>query len=175
MAIPGAMTPAEEMAIPGAMTPAEEMEVKYRKAKTAAVNADDAESVAFWDNKLAQVGSVEDRRVMADDRRDPLDISLEAAKRIQRPQTVVAATEAELLGGMSDMVATDAVTMAATEASRRGREIVEQPVNRGPRAPHPVLNKVWSTLSDEQKAQTVRARNNGWTWEQIAEAIGGEN
>ncbi len=85
------------------------------------------------------------------------------------------ATEEELRGGMSDMVATDAVTMAATEASRRGREIVEQPVNRGPRAPHPALNKVWPTLSNEKKAQAVRARSNGWTWEQIAEAIGGGN
>ncbi len=66
--------------IAGAMTPAEELEAKYRKAKTAAVNADDAESVEFWDGKLKQVGSVQDRRVMAEDRQDPLDVSIKAAE-----------------------------------------------------------------------------------------------
>ena len=43
---------------------------------------------------------------------------------------------------------------------------------RPPQAPHPALNKVWPTMSDEQKKQAVQARSLGWTWEQIAEAIG---
>ncbi len=82
------------------------------------------------------------------------------------------ATEAELQGGMSDMIATDTATAAARDASRQGQKITEA-VNRGPRAPHPALNKVWATLNDEQKAQAARARSNGWTWKQIAEAISG--
>lgn len=78
------------------------------------------------------------------------------------------ATEGESMGGMSDMVATDSQRLQPP--ARTGPSLPET-VSRGPRAPHPALNKVWPTLSGEQKSQAARARSNGWTWEQIAEAI----
>ncbi len=66
--------------IAGAMTPGEELEAKYRKAKTTAVNADDPESVEFWDRKLTQAKGTA-----------PL-------------------AEAELRGGMPDRISSDKAT-----------------------------------------------------------------
>ena len=115
------------------------------------------------------VGGAEDRNVIAEDKRSPLDVSLGATGGMRSlPQTGAAQYGDELMGMYGDI-------LGGPKARPPSTRTISPPAvagRRPPQAPHPALNKVWPTMSDEEKKQAVQARSLGWTWEQIAEAIG---
>lgn len=97
---------------------------KLHKDRNAAMNAGNTAGVAYYDKLLARENErIADQRVIAEDRRDPLDVSLEAAKGIRRPRTVV---DPNLLAPMADMTDVDAVTGAARKATMQGQKIIEE-------------------------------------------------
>ncbi len=121
---------ARDKITPSAMSDRESLTEKYLKGKQAAEDAVNPKLVALYEKKLVQVAQenerAEDQRTIREDRRDPLDVSIAAGRKMmQRAKAVPPATEDELLG--------DYDIMAVLEAGLKAGKITQEEMDSAQR------------------------------------------